>query len=221
MDNVEKLYNDGKLLIRSMDQPILKREKIYECQTWIDEFNYLMNDGLFSLSTTLIIPNVGVKNYKNIGFLIDSNFADCFHIAKSDSGSSGNVKDGDFKANKKDYNTLVELANYIKNTNATTMNEVNVNVKLDGIVGLYINKCTISNLLLKKIYIVKSVLKYMTGIDYPIYLYDWNIGKIELIDLTKEDEENLIGSLESNQIYYWPDDIDKPELITISSEKTK
>ena len=208
--------------MRAMDQPTLRKGKYYECYTWVEEFYGLMTNGLSSLSTTLTVPGVGVRNYKNIGYLIDSDRADCFHIAKRDSGSCGDIKNGDFHANPPDYDTIEELADYIKENNDIVMNEVNVNVKLEGVVGLFINKCAASNYLLKKIYIAKRMIKHMTGIDYPIYLYDWNLGKLELIDLSKEQEEELIASLDIDQIQYWPEDLDEAELIPIDSlEKTK
>ena len=72
MNYVERIYNEGKLLVRAMDQPTITIDsgnKQYECQSWINEFSNLMNKGLFSLSTTLIIPNVGVRTYKSMGFL--------------------------------------------------------------------------------------------------------------------------------------------------------
>ena len=224
MDNVERLYNENKLLVRAMDQPVIKTKngvKYYECQTWVDEFGYLMNDGLFSLSTTLIVPGIGVKTYKNMGFLVDSSLATPFHIAKSDSGSCGSIRDGDFKANKPDFSTINELASYIKNNNYETMNEVNINVKLDGVVGLYINKCEISSKLLKKAYVAKKMIENYVGVSYPIYLYDWNIGKLELIDLNKEVEDELISNLDSDTIYCWPDECDKAFLIPITSSYHK
>lgn len=222
MDDVEKIYNEGKLLVRAMDQPearINQKGKYYECHSWVDEFYSLMNGGLYSLSTTLVVLNVGVKTYKNIGFLINSDWADCFHIAKSDSGSCGNIQDGDFQANKADFNTLEELYNHIKFNNDKSMNEVNINVKLDGVVGLFINKCTNMEYLLGKIYVIKTLLKAMTGIDYPIYSYDWNIGKMELIELSKEKEDMIINNLKGNQIYCWPDDVDSPFFIPIESSQ--
>ena len=162
MDDVEKLYSENKLLVRAMDQPTIRVKKgikYYECETWVDEFDLLMKDGLYSLSTTLIIPNVGVKNYKNMGFLVNSDLADCFHIAKSDSGSCGNIQSGNFYANKPDFDKLSDLANYIIRRNATTMNEVNVNIKLDAVVGLFINKCMMFDNLFKKIYVAKKMLE--------------------------------------------------------------
>ena len=99
MDKVESIYSEKKLLVRAMDFPQLKNSNNgleYDCTTWANEFCMLMNGNLSSASSTLIIPNVGVSTYKNIGFLINSDLANCFHIAKSDSGSSGNISSGDF-----------------------------------------------------------------------------------------------------------------------------
>ncbi len=49
MEDVERLYTEGKLLVRAMDQPELRiRENFYECDSWINEFYGLMNDGLSS-----------------------------------------------------------------------------------------------------------------------------------------------------------------------------
>lgn len=222
MDEVEILYNEGKLLIRAMDFPTQRTKNIgsfYECQTWVDEFDFLMRDELSSLSTTLIIPNVGVRTYKNIGFLINSDLAECFHITKEDSGSAGSVRDNTFLANPPDFKTIEELANYIKVNNAIVMNEVNVNVKIDGVVGLFINKCEKSASLLMRIFVVKKMLYAFTGIDYPIYLYDWQDGKLDKIDLTLEQEEDIIASLPANKIMIWPDEEDKPIYVPIESEQ--
>lgn len=222
MDEVERLYSENKLLVRAMDQPTLrekKQVKYYECQTWVDEFDSLMKEGLDSLSTTLIIPNIGVMNYKNIGFLVNSDLADCFRINKSDSGSSGSIIKGDFQSNKSDFNKLSELANYIILHNNTTMNEVNVNIKLEAVVGLFVNKCMTFDRLLKKLYVVKKMLENITGIDYPIYSYDSLYGKIELVDLSKEMEEEIIDSLDTKEVCYWLEDSDEPNFMLIESNK--
>lgn len=220
MDEVKEIYNNGKLLLRAMDQPIIKKSKdikYYDCSTWVDEFTYLKNEGLFSLSTTLIIPEVGVKTYKNIGFLIDASRAYCHHIAKEDSGSCGNYQLGDFMANKPDFYRIEDLASYVKLNNATVMNEVNVNVKLDAIKGLVINKCNSSFDLLKRIFIVRKMLENLVGVIYPVYLYDWNNGKLDLIDISKEIEDEIIDSLDCDIIRCWPDDVFKPYFISIES----
>ena len=220
MDDVERVYNEGKLLARAMDGVYISNGndgKIYECQTWGNEFASLMNNGMDSLSTTLIIPNVGVRTYKNIGFLINSDYANCFHISKSDSLSSGNTIDGDFSANKSSFDTVSELAQYISANNYTTMNEVNVNAKIDSVLGLFINKCRNINHLIKEVYVIKYMLKEMTGIDYPIYVYDFVNGKLEKLDLSLEQEDSIINSLECDKVTCWPDSVDEPFIIPIES----
>ena len=224
MDEVKEIYNKGKLLLRAMDQPVIKiskDRKYYDCLTWVDEFTSLKNEGLFSLSTTLIIPDVGVKTYKNNGFLIDASQVVCHHIAKEDSGSCGNYQAGDFMAKKPDFYRIEDLASYIKINNANVMNEVNINVKLDAIKGLFINKCIISSNLLKKIFVVRKMLENLVGVVYPIYLYDWNSGKLDLIDITTEMEDEIISSLDSDEIICWPDDVLKPYFISIESSSLR
>ncbi len=96
MDYVNVLYNEGKLLARAMDRLIPSRYGYYEGHSWVNEFTYMMNDGLYSASSTLIIPGVGVGLYKNLGFLVNSDLANCFHISKTVSISCGNYADSTF-----------------------------------------------------------------------------------------------------------------------------
>ena len=213
MNDAKELYNEGKLLVRAMDWPQLRNGIYgleYDCTIWANEFCMLMAGSLSSASSTLIVPNVGVSTYKNIGFLINSDLANCFHIAKSDSGSSGNINNGDFFANKPDFQTITELANYIKASKDSTMNEVNINTSIDSIVGLFINECLVQDKLLQIIYVAKKCLDNITGIDYPIYLYNSKEGKLNKIELTSEFEQYIIQSLKTTQVFYWPDEYDEP-----------
>ena len=220
MDNVEELYMNGKLLVRAMDLPQLKRGQDgleYDCSTWANEFSMMQNGGLSSASSTLLVPTVGVSTYKNIGFMINSDLADCFHISKTDSGSNGNVENGDFFAKEADFSTIDELANYIYNSKDTTMNEVNINTTLESVEGLFFNECPRQDLLLQMVYVVRSCLKSMTGIDYPIYSYDTVNGKINHIELTEELEQQITESLRTNKVFYWPDDYEQPVIDEIKS----
>lgn len=213
MSKVEELYNAGKLLVRAMDFPQLKKGEDgleYDCTTWANEFCMLTNGMLSSASTTLIVPNVGVSTYKNIGFLINSDLSYCFHISKSDSGSSGNINSGDFFANGADFETINQLANYIKDNNDTTMNEVNINTSIESVEGLFFNECPSQDLLLQMIYVVRSCLKSITGIEYPVYSYNINNGKLNYIELTDELEQQIIQSLEASKLFYWPDEYEEP-----------
>lgn len=213
MDDAKILYNEGKLLVRAMDWPQLKNGingLEYDCTTWANEFYLLMNGGISSASSTLIVPNIGVSTYKNIGFLINSDLANCFHISKSDSGSSGDINNGDFFANRSDFKTIMELANYIKVSNDTTMNEVNIISSIDSIVGLFIDQCPRQDELLQIIYVIKKCLFNITDIDYPIYLYNSTEGKLNKIELTNELEQQIIQKLKTTQVFYWPDEYDEP-----------
>ena len=224
MHNVEMLYNENKLLVRAMDWPKLSKNidgLYYDCTTWSNEFCFLMNGILSSASSTLIIPNVGVKTYKNIGFLINSDLANCFHISKTDSCSNGNMNNSDFHASNPDFSTIDQLANYIKNNNDTNMNEVNINTSINSVVGLFINECPEQYRLLQMIFIVKKCLFNLTNIDYPIYLYNAQKGNIKKIELSFEDEQEIINTLKTTQIFYWPDEYNEPIVDDINNMKSK
>lgn len=224
MDQVEQIYNEKKLLVRAMDWPLLQRngnDLEYDCTTWANEFNLLSNGKFSSASTTLIVPNVGVSTYKNIGFLLNSDLANCFHIAISDSGSRGDIVKGDFFAKNSDFETIEELSNYIKNNNSTIMNEVNVVASLNSVVGLFFNKCENQQYLISQIFIIQKFLDNMLGIHYPIYLYDSKCGSIEKFELTEELEVEIISSLKTKNIFYWLNELSEPVFVSLDTIKSK
>lgn len=165
MDYIEKLHEEGRILLRLMDQPTIGRLSHYECPSWVNEFTSLMSDGL---SITLVTPGTKIKCDKNVGYIID--------------------------------------------TEAIPNNRKNI--KLEGVVGLFVSKGANISQLLRKMYVVKRLLKHMTNTDYPIYLYDES-GSLELVNLTIEQENDIIYSLGSNVITCWPEEKDKPEYIPI------
>ena len=224
MDLVKQIYSANKLLVRAMDWPRLQKngnDLEYDCTTWANEFDLLANRKLSSASTTLIVPKVGVSIYKNIGFLINSDLANCFHIAISDSGSSGDIEKGDFFANNFDFDNIEGLSNYIKDNNSTKMNEVNIVATLDSVVGLFVNKCVRQQYLLSQIFIIQKFLKHMLDIEYPIYLYDSKCGSIERIELTVELQEEIISNLKTKNIFYWPEEYNEPVFESLDNIKSK
>ena len=71
MSNLEDKYQEGKIIIRAVDLPslhIVNNEKKYDCSVWVNEFAMMMNNEFESVSSTLLVPGVGVKTYKNVGF---------------------------------------------------------------------------------------------------------------------------------------------------------
>lgn len=196
MNNVVDKYNENKLLIRAVDLPSLHRcegEIRCDCSTWSNEFAMMMNNEFESVSSTLLIPNVGVKTYKNVGFLIDSDLTNIEHIAKSDSGSSGNIRNGDFFANRSDFVSLEQLADYISESKDITMNEINISIPLNAVLGLVVVKCNNELIHIQRMLVVRKCLLDTTGIEFDIFEYDQQAGKITQIDVT----EDLVSSLNS------------------------
>ena len=224
MESIEKIYNENKLLVRAMDWPILSRngnEFQYDCTEWANEFELLTTSNLNSASSTLIIPNIGISTYKNIGFLINSDYANCFHISPSDSSSKGNLENGDFVAAATNFKSLEELVQYIKEHNSRTMNEINIVTNIDSVVGLVANKCEHQMNVLSKIYVIQKFLKHMLNIEYPIYLYDANIGALTKVNIDEVLEEEIISNLKTKNIFYWPDNYDEPVLTNIDNIRSK
>ena len=224
MSLVEQIYNEKKLLVRAMDGPRPSRNGIdleYDCTPWANEFNLLSNSKLSSASTTLIVPDVGVSTYKSMGFLINSDLANCFHISISDSVSSGDIEEGDFFASDSDFDSIEGLANFIEDNNATTMNEVNVVASIDSVLGLFINKCGRQQYLLSQAFVIQKFLKHMLNIEYPIYSYDSSCGSIEKIELTDELQNEIMSGLKAKRFFYWPDDFAAPVSESLDNIKPK
>jgi len=203
-DYVQRLYKEGKLIVRAMETPSISRysnEYYYDCSTWANEFELMQRNMFSSVSSTLIIPNVPVKIYKNVGFLVNADIAQCFHISKTDSGSNGNILNNDFNANKADFNKVSELANYIIANNASEMNEININLSIDAVVGLVVTKCQVESELLRKMLFVIKCIEQITGILYPIYEYDAMQGKITKIEMTDELVSKLINISHKHKIF--------------------
>lgn len=197
MENAIEIFNSDNLIIRAVDNPTLTREDgkvLYDCSTIAQEFEMMMSDsGMNSVSSTLLIPGEHVSTYKAIGYLIDARKADCFHICKSDSGSSGNVTDGDFKANQADFDTVSELAEYIKNTKDHRMNEINLNLTIDGVIGLVFNESINYIRNLQAVIIFQSALFKLTNTYYPIYMYSKEKGTLQIIELTEEEKYQIMN----------------------------
>lgn len=212
-DEVLKLYEEGKLIIRAVDLPNLHVSNgfiKYDCSTWANEFALMMNKCFESVSSTLLVPNVGVKTYKNVGFLVNSDLAGVQHVSKTDSSSRGSHANGDFWASESDFSTLGELANYIKETNSTVMNEVNLSIPLESVMGLVQVKSGSDLNHLKKMLIVKECIYQVTGLDFDIYQYDMSKGSIEKIVLTDElmDEVGNIKGIDAINDYDYYTDYD-------------
>ena len=67
----------------------------------------------------------------------------------------------------------------------------------------------------------KKCLQSVTNIDYPIYSYDSKNGKLNCIELTDELEAQIIQSLKTTNLFYWPEEYDEPIVEKISSSHSR
>jgi len=209
-DNTIELFEQGKILARAMDAPGLARdlntnELSYDFSIWAQECEYAKGEGLEGLSTTLLVSGEKIPTYKGIGFLIDSDKSDVFHIAERDSGSG--YGSAGFVANQADHKTLPELANAIRGKHEDIMNEVNINVKENGYVGLFANRAQ-SERPLAHIILAQKSYELQTGKTLPIYIYDSKTGTLENLNMTLEQKQEFIKGcvdkkvLRSSNIFY-------------------
>lgn len=203
---VQDLLKKDKLLVRAMDAPQRAANKSsYDFSVWATEVDCAKNEGLSSLSTTLLVSGEKIPTYKNMGFLLNSDLVDAHHIAETDSGSVGEFKNGDFVANKTDINTLSELAEKTRNEHLRCMNEVNINVNSEeAYVGLFVNKCK-SNRPKAYILLAQEYYKQQTGKVLPIYTYDSDNGTLTPFNLTEKEKTDFISKMCEEKVIRTPD----------------
>lgn len=200
-EDVQQLFKKGKILARAMDKPDMvmdfnSLERSYDFSIWANEYEKAKLKGLGSLSTTLLVEGEKIPTYKAIGFLINSNKADIRHVAESDSGSKGTEEDGTFSANETDIHSLEELEATIKNKHSRCMNEVNINMRENAYVGLFANK---SQAQLPNILLAQKYYELQTGINLPIFIYDYENGELEEFDISLEEKANIVRNAINNK----------------------
>ena len=195
-NKVLKLFNDSKLLVRAMDLPQLikyNNDLMYDFTVWAEEIDIAKNDKLTCISSTLLVADEQIHTYKGLGFIINSEHAEIVHVADSDSGSKGNILYGNFSANETNLHSLSDLADKTKKEHLYNMNEVNVNIGEDAIIGLFINK-SVSNRLTAFILMAQEYYKMHTGITLPIFVYDKNNGTLEALDISDQEKNDILNS---------------------------
>lgn len=210
--DVTNLFRQGKILARAMEAPSIYRNSAtkdisYNFSVWADEYEIAKQEGLGSLSTTLLVSGESIPTYKSIGFLLNSDDTDVRHIAEMDSGSNGNEKDGDFRANPTEIKTLSELIGIIKSKHENVMNEVNINMRENAYVGLFANKVTNQSQIARML-LAQKYYELQTDTILPMYVYDLKSGELESFNITLEEKASIIKtclkskSLRSSSIFY-------------------
>lgn len=204
-EDVISLFEQGKILARAMETPSIYRNSktndiSYDFSVWADEYESAKQEGLWSLSTTLLISGESIPTYKSIGFLLNSDNTDVRHIAEMDSGSSGNEKNGDFRANSTEIKTLSELKDIIQSKHENVMNEVNINMRENAYIGLFANKVS-NQLQVAQMLLAQKYYELQTDDILPMYVYDKENGQLESFNITLDEKANIIKScLESKKL---------------------
>ncbi len=203
-DSVLNLFKQGKILARAMDNPSLHRnyernDFSYDFSIWANEYEEAKREGLGSISSTLLLPNETIPTYKAIGFLLNSDETEVKHISETDSGSSGNDKNGDFRANDSNIGSLSELADIIRSKREKVMNEINVNMRENAYVGLFANKA-IGQIPLSRILLAQKYYELQTGNILPIYIYDSEKGILENYDISLEQKYDIVKKLFDDKV---------------------
>ena len=197
-DYILDLFKKGKILVRGMDDPVLTRNQesrgfSYDFSTWATEYEIAKTEGLTSLSTTLLVPEEAIPTYKSIGFIINSDNVDVRHICETDSISSGNEKNGDFSAAPTNVKTLTELKEIIKTKHNDEMNEVNINMRENAYIGLFMSFSGVANKrLIARTLLAQKYYELQTGEVLPIFHYDFKSGCLEKFDMTLDEKISAI-----------------------------
>ena len=204
-NRIEELFGKDKLLVRAMDAPVLAKRDfglVYDFSIWAEEIEQMKKGMFTSGSSTLLVKGEVVPTYKNMGFLIDGEKAEAFHIAESDSGSNGDIADGTFVANHTDLNSLAELAQRVRSKHSKIMNEVNINIKdSSAVLGLFVNKAK-SEAPQAHILMAQEFLIIQTGKRLPIYVYDSKAGELTEYNPLKKERESLVARLNESRRFH-------------------
>lgn len=198
------LFARGELLARALDNCHLRRNGDIDFSDWDRRMTTISSDGYTSASSTLIMPEKPISVYKNIGFLIDSTKTEIGHISETDSGSNGNVKDGDFRANPTNIASLSQLNKYISEFNHYTMNEVNINFKQDAVVGLFAASPNVSKRIVPtntlEVIEVQRYIREKYNTEMPIFIYSIDEGKLYPYKPSPEKITELLSNIPNEQV---------------------
>ncbi len=197
-DAVLEKFKSGNVLVRVMDPP---RPSVglngveLEMNSWREELEFMSAEaGMNHVSTTLLMEGKAIAMYhKPFGFIFDAEKVKSVeHVAAVDSGS-GTSSSGELVANATDLHTLQELRDYYGDSQGTQeMNEVNVTVGKEAILGLVLRKGITSPSVLASIEVVRKYLKN-TGTDIPVYEYDERLGKMQ--KYVEADKDKLLAGI--------------------------
>lgn len=196
-DEVEQLFQSGNLLVRALDPPAIRRDRANDFSLQYDVIDRETDDlfgrgdehGLWYASSTLLLPERRIPTYKGYGFMFNGQTAELHHIHEKDSGSGGQGED--FVAAKTELSSLAELAATV-NDEAPVMNEVNATFQGSDLKGIFAVDAKRPSARVSA-WLLQKRLKSTTGLEFPLYIYDIDAGKIDPWHPTDEDVKDMVG----------------------------
>ena len=200
---IAELFKKDKLLARAMSPISIARQEDgsrgHDYQVWDEEAELMdSSSGLTSTSCTLLVSGEEVPTYKPYGFLMDADKSEIIHIAEMDSGSSGNVVDGDFRANSSGIENLDQLATIVRQGKKRRMNEVNANFKKESVKGLFALKAGGPTNKMDILLVQKHL--ETKGFNLPMYIYDFEQGTLDLWQPTIKEVEEMSDKVKSQNL---------------------
>lgn len=195
----QSLFADFKILARAMDGPGFTRNHELYFEPWDRELQSMRGEGLRNASSTLLIPGMGTRTYKNIGLLMDSDDSQVVHVSESDSGSCAD-SNGRLIAGASDLGNLQELAAKIVAEPTHEMNEVNAHFSISSLRGIFAFDGDRAKL--NAVAVQRHLQAY--GFDLPIYTYDQSQGALIHWQVSSTEVEALVncaGTQVGREIY--------------------
>lgn len=191
-----EVFQRDHLLARAIDAPMYSRHGLnFDV---IDNEVELMGGkgGMKHVSSTLLIPGEGVRVYKPLGFLVDSERTGIEYVAEGDSLSNVD-SGGQLQAINGNVSTLSELAQLIHKTHTKDMNEVNVTLPTDAVRGLFTIDAPRAKL---DALVTRHHLQREGKGVLPVFTYDQDQGSLVQWEPTGEETAALLGSVRTEEI---------------------
>jgi hypothetical protein len=174
IDATLQMFQDDRLLARAMDGPLVTADGLDFGVVNEELAQMAGGQGMAHVSTTLLIPGAKTRVYKQFGFLADSDSAVVEHVAEGDS-SSHTDNNGNLRAHETSLVSLAELAQVIRDSRTTDMNEVNVTLRDDALRGLFAADYATPKL---DALVTQRHIQELGRGTLPLFIYDVRVGSL-------------------------------------------
>ncbi|MCE2992940.1 MAG: hypothetical protein ACK5WS_01955 [Alphaproteobacteria bacterium] len=203
-ERVDQLFQSGELLAKSLNKIQIEDDKL-NYTSFLKEGDLLVSpNGCSISSTTLLVAGHKIPTYSldgmSSGLLIDASKSFIIDVSKQDANTERAGKLAKRKARLDGAEldcSLKELKDHINSTNATDMNEVSADIKIDGVVGIFVKAQADSEQKMGAILAVK-MFESIHGVKLPLVQYDQRNGSIQEIEVTQDVVKNVAKDMQQS-----------------------